>query len=214
VKYYVYISDAKVDMLFPQVPHDIQNKVALEFKIDLKLFSASRKSETESENNRIARLEAVVDFIRQYGNVGTVDEPNDYIEDTLAMAWSDRVPCAEGMAYFAGETDKTLVGLGGSVHHIIGNSASEMYATSSSIPAVIEFLFRKKDQNESDESVPHMAKSMRNAMSGIFGPTQELEFLAKRLAYWPSTPEQPNLLLASSLYVAAADNQLPGLGAR
>jgi hypothetical protein len=128
VKYYIYISDAKVDMLFPQVPHDIKKKVATEWKMDLKLLSASRRVETEGEGNRIARLETVVDFIREYGNVGTVDESNDYIDDTLEMAWSDRVPYAKGMAYFTGETDKTLVGFGGSAHHVIGNSASEMYA--------------------------------------------------------------------------------------
>lgn len=62
MKYYIYISDAKVDMLFPQVPHDIKKKVATEWKMDLKLLSAARKVETESEDNRIARLETVVDF--------------------------------------------------------------------------------------------------------------------------------------------------------
>jgi hypothetical protein len=75
---------------------------------------------------------------------------------------------------------------------------------------VIEFLFRKNEQNVSNENVSHMANSMRDAMTSIFGPMQQLEFLAKRLAYWPSTSEQPNLLLASPLYVATADNQLFG----
>jgi hypothetical protein len=27
MKYYIYISDAKVDMLVPQLPHDIKKKV-------------------------------------------------------------------------------------------------------------------------------------------------------------------------------------------
>ena len=39
MKYYIYISDTKVDMLFPQVPHDIKRKVATQFGIDIKLFS-------------------------------------------------------------------------------------------------------------------------------------------------------------------------------
>ena len=72
MKYYLYISDAKIDMLFPQVPHQIKKKTASEFKLDLKLFSASRKSETETEVSNIARLEAVVEFIRGFGNLGTL----------------------------------------------------------------------------------------------------------------------------------------------
>ena len=87
MKYYLYISDAKVDMLFPQVPHEIKSKVASEYKFDIKLFSASRKTETEGEDNRIARLESVVDFIQQYGKLGTVDHPDDFIADTLSMRW-------------------------------------------------------------------------------------------------------------------------------
>jgi len=50
MKYYIYISDAKVDMLFPRVPHHITKKVALEFKMDLKLLSAP--PETEAEKRR------------------------------------------------------------------------------------------------------------------------------------------------------------------
>jgi hypothetical protein len=87
MKYYIYISDAKVDMLFPQVPHDIKKKVATEWKMDLKLLSASRRTETESDDNRVARLETVIDFIREYGNLGSVDAPDEYIQDTLLMRW-------------------------------------------------------------------------------------------------------------------------------
>ncbi|HLH02645.1 MAG TPA: hypothetical protein VKX25_07740 [Bryobacteraceae bacterium] len=58
MRYYIYISDAKIDMLWPQVPHAVKKKVANEFKIDLKAFSASRKVETEAEDSRIARPEA------------------------------------------------------------------------------------------------------------------------------------------------------------
>lgn len=109
MKYYVYISDAKVDMLFPQVPHEIKKKVALEFKMDLKLLSESRKTETESDDNRIARLETVVDFIREFGNVGTVDEPNEYIEGILPMRWGPYMNnngIDSPVVYFGGETEK------------------------------------------------------------------------------------------------------------
>ena len=66
MQYYVYISDSKVDMLLPQIPHDIRKKVATEWKLDLKVFGSTRKEEHETEDNRIARLEAVSSFIEEF----------------------------------------------------------------------------------------------------------------------------------------------------
>lgn len=37
MKYYIYISDSKVDMLLAQIPHDFKRRVALQFKVDLKV---------------------------------------------------------------------------------------------------------------------------------------------------------------------------------
>src|SRR5260370_39193076 len=107
MKYYTYISDAKVDMLFPQVPHDIKKKVATEFGIDLKFLSAKRKAEAEPEENRITRLEVVAEFIRKSGNVGTVDEPKEYVSDTLQL----RTARIEEFLYLTGRTDKTSFGM-------------------------------------------------------------------------------------------------------
>ena len=85
MKYYLYVSDAKVDMLIAQIPHDTRQRIANEFKIDLKIVSASRKTDRTAGDNRFARLETVVGYIREYGNVGSVDEPDEYIEGSLRM---------------------------------------------------------------------------------------------------------------------------------
>ena len=50
MKYYIYISDAKVDMLLPQVPHDVQKKVSTDFGFDMKILKATRKTEAESDD--------------------------------------------------------------------------------------------------------------------------------------------------------------------
>jgi hypothetical protein len=47
MKYYIYISDAKVDIVLPQVPHATGKKVATEFGIDLKVLKATRTTEEE-----------------------------------------------------------------------------------------------------------------------------------------------------------------------
>ena len=77
MKYYLYVSDSKVDMFIPQMADDRKKKIAIDFKIDLKLLSASWKSEKEAVNERIQRLEAVSSFIRNWGNIGTTDNPDE-----------------------------------------------------------------------------------------------------------------------------------------
>lgn len=38
MKYYIYISSLKVDMLFEQLPAPLKKKIAAELKIDLKIL--------------------------------------------------------------------------------------------------------------------------------------------------------------------------------
>jgi len=226
MKYYIYISDAKVDMLFPQVPHDIKKKVALEFKMDLKLLSASRKTETETEDNRIARLETVVDFIRQYGNVGSVDAPDEYVADCLAMRWGNYGTSFEDspVVYFGGMTDKTIVGLGGSMKHLLGSTVESHAHSHSATPFLMEYLvkdlqIRLPDEYEAglrwarehgQEFTPIVAVEL--ATTQMHGPEQKVEFLAKRLAFGPverfaehASLQNRNALLATPIYVAMGD---------
>jgi hypothetical protein len=44
MRYYIYISDAKVDMLLSQIPHEQRNKIATELKLDFKTAKRVSKS--------------------------------------------------------------------------------------------------------------------------------------------------------------------------
>jgi hypothetical protein len=219
MKYYIYISDTKVDMLFPQVPHDIKKKVALEFKMDLKILSASRKTESETEDNRIARLETVVDFIRQYGNVGSVDNPDEYIADCLTMRWGDygwsdwrpgHLLEDSPVVYFGGVTEKTIVGLGGSMKHLLGSNVESHASSYSATPFLMAYLARHLQfrvpghytlhSYEENLPWPEIASvvgrelpeftlflAVELATTEMEGPQQRVEFLAKRLASGPVT---------------------------
>jgi hypothetical protein len=225
MKYYLYISDAKVDMLLPQVPHEIKKKVAIEFKTDIKIFSAGRKTETESEDSRVARLETVVAFIQQYGKTGTVDQPDDYIVDTLPMRWGPYESMGtKSIVYFGADTAKTTIGLGGSMRHVIGSVGSDSPTAGSFTPFIVKALYEELGLNE-----PEIHPSLRNrpdvyrspfyavdlANTNMQGPTQRLEFMARRLldsARDLAADEQPaknsgekRILLATPLYVALAD---------
>jgi hypothetical protein len=226
VKYYIYISDAKVNMLFPQVPHDIKKKVATEWKMDLKVLSAARKVETESEDNRIARLETVVDFIREYGNIGNVDKPDQYIEDTLSMRWGQFGGGPDSsVVYFGGETSDAIIGLGGSMSHVIGNVGSAAVEYGSLTPYLMKVLSPEL-KSSSGSAEPELEglyadyyplRAVKIATYNMEGPKQKLEFLAKRLLYWgggvppnetpfPDDKKQGHrVILGTPLYVAMAD---------
>jgi len=227
MKYYVYISDAKVDMLLPQIPHDVKKKVALEFGFDLKVLTAKIGTQQESEENRISRLETVAKFLQEYGNVGTVDEPDQFIEDKLPMRWGPYDVFGgekPSVVYFGGETAKTVFGLGGSLHHVIGNvGTSQSYASASVVPFLLSCL--SKDlaasgseakgnetsgaQADSDEQEALFAVHL--ATRDLKGPQQRLEFLAKRLLQGPSPyPDRDpragmQVVLGTPLYVAMVD---------
>jgi hypothetical protein len=215
MKYYVYISDAKVDMLFPQVPHEIKNKVATEFGIDLKVFKASRKSESESDENRISRLEAVVAFIREFGNIGSVDKPDQFFEDTISMELSIFPLLETSMVYWAGRTEQTLLGLAGSAGYVLGGTAGgKGYASLGyGIAGILEKEIEEKQSFRSEEFNLGESKGQLIDYVGIWaemglGDFENYEFMAKRLTEGERRGENgkaTRVLVGSPLYVAKAD---------
>lgn len=222
MKYYVYVSDTKVDMLLAQIPHDFKTKVATQFKIDLKVLVGSRTVERETEDNRFTRLETVCQFIREYGNVGTVDEPNEYISDELRMRWGpfgDGDPSNAPLVYFGGVTAKTIIGLGGSIDNVIGkpgpaNPSAYPHSVPGSIGAILVHYLMKElglacrnhvdewEKQEEERLWPHYVRLTTLQMGG---PIESLEFLAKRLLEERPWRDEKNIVLATPLYVAMTD---------
>lgn len=149
MEYYIYISDAKLDMLYPQVPHDLKKKVATKLGIDLKLVTATRQSDSETEENRFTKLQAVVDYIREHEDVGTIDAPGEFIEDTLSMRsaqWGLPVKPGRGpFVYFGGCTQSTQVGLWGAMNHVLGSGNINFTMSTSCATFVIWELIQRLD---------------------------------------------------------------------
>lgn len=55
MKYYIYISDTKVDMLYPQIPKPLLKRIASDLSIDLKLFGAEVRMPYRILCNRLNR---------------------------------------------------------------------------------------------------------------------------------------------------------------
>jgi hypothetical protein len=194
LKYYVYISDSKVDMLYAQ---------------------GGRR--TDACRDSIGRLEAVLADLARAGRIGTIDEPKEYFTGAMPMRWG---PCAfpfvpqltpSPLVYFGGITKTTVVGLGGSATHVIGQVGSANAGVHSCLPYFIMQL--RKELGES-LLIP-LEKTWDQALAGVYlatvmgkGPSQELEFVAKRLAYgpcpapWRETWTPETVLVGTPLYVA------------
>lgn len=116
MKYYIYLSETKVDMLYEQIPKRLKDRLATELKIDLKFLSTTFTEEA-SEGTRIAKLKVVTEYIKNNLPLGTVDMPKKYFQGSLRLHWG----LFKNMAYFCGMTERTIFGLGGSFANVIGS---------------------------------------------------------------------------------------------
>lgn len=219
-RYFVYVSDTKVDMLLAQISPDAKKKVATELKIDAKILSASRKSEVEVGANRYERLDAVVRFLDAYGDVGSVDEPGEFFRGSLLMRWGPYadsfIPSGdEPLVYFGGSTERTIVGLGGSAKHVVGSGGDSNPHSHSAMPYLLAYL--QAHVGSGDTPFPVHAPiggadpalvATHLATIGMRGAEQQLHFVAKRLKFGPSPyPHRDpfpkmNVLLGTPVFVA------------
>lgn len=74
-KYYIYISNSKVDMLYRQIQLD--KKINIDFKAALKFFFGSFEttvSQKEPSDNIYRKLNKVVEHLEQKGEVGSLED--------------------------------------------------------------------------------------------------------------------------------------------
>lgn len=205
LRYYVYISDSKVEMMLPQIDPGFGRASESEVGFDLKLASAKRK--VGATSNRVARLERVVRYLDDFADVGTVDEPGQYFRGRMPMRWG---PVMSSLVYFGGATERTVVGLGGAAGHLHGEKGVADPFAPSSLPGIVEGL-RGVLAADGATGQPEALAAAHLAHRQLRGTEQHLEFVAKRLAYGPSPyPELDpyegmNVLVGSPIFVALGD---------
>ncbi|MFB7369481.1 SAVMC3_10250 family protein [Streptomyces sp. NPDC056222] len=211
VRYYLYVSDAKVDMLLSQIDPAWARKRVTEFGVDLKLATAKRSVEAAG-TDRVARLERVVRHLEDHADLGDVDEPGQYVHGVLPMQWS--VLGDDEAVYFGGRSDRTIVGLGGSTNHLLSTVTAapltQNRLSASLLPVLFEQLTTLAHESGTPAGSDTLATVMR-ANAALRGPAQTVEFLAKRLLHGPcpypelAPRDDMTVLLASPLYVALVD---------
>jgi|SRR6185295_3433137 len=222
-KYYLYISDQKVDMLLPQIPTKIKHKLSAEFGVDVGVFKARLQSERIAYEDRVHRLAVVERHIRS-GDLGTLDNPKAWISDTAAASLGNFVE-NDKLVFFIGRSGKSNFVLGGSVAHLISRDpATDVSVGWSYIQDLLETL-ESTIANGADLALsehdlvsslslgvghPDSPSPWYNVIEvvqqRVRGPAIKIEFLAKRLAVGEASSRDGRLpILASPLYVAMAD---------
>jgi hypothetical protein len=228
VKYYVYVSESKVEMLFSQIPRTFLSGLAAELKVNLGILTTTLKQDADPET-KFARLTAVVRYLEQNESIGTVDEPEVYFRGHLSMAWGPygtyqtftHRAGESPLMYFGAVTDKTIVGLGGSSRNMIGatgsSSAHSHSATAVMVARIYEGLELHLPADYPDEwELPYFSqedvvpRAVEVATTQMEGPKESVEFFARRLAFYPrhklsDRRTNMNILLGTPLYVALAE---------
>jgi len=209
MKYYIYISDSKLDMLYAQIPRSFLSRIAAELTLKLPFFDASVKASSPDSSKRFSKLKAVENHILSHYNVGSPDENTEYFRGTLNMNWG-HFEGDQAIAFFFGWTEKTVVALGGSLKHVLGSMDGLPGGWHSHAPPLLRALeselgldpvnlpdgylrvlpdgpfFSQEQQNQLALSAAFDAGNCvrrGRGKSGQLLPAQRLEFLAKRLIY-------------------------------
>lgn len=219
LRYYLYISNAKVDMLLPQVPGAMQQKVSTKFGFDIKVLSGSLSAERATLDNRVSRLVAVEEYLIENESVGEPDQRTPWIRGTAEAKFVD---IGHGGVLFVMATPSGILALGGSEHHLVGASAPEQVQIPMSfMPEITKQLVKWAEEHpeaylRSNEDVRKVAPGAREFMpwthmihwvltsrEGDQINTQRIEFLAKRLL--TTVEKGDTYTLASPLFVSSAE---------
>lgn len=215
---YLYISDSKVDALVPQSSRRSLRKLQRgsrkrETRLAVGAFGVQGESRSTVESNRepdrFQRLAVAEQLIRRSGEVGTMADHKQWIEEELLMKWGivyepHRRELAEPLAVlFIGGREGQVVALSGSIRHVLGYEGSRPVGQSKS-----SFWYASWDYFERRGSLRGlqavaMVRSLMDSARGTMGrantvrtdpferalrlmddaawPTQRVRFFAERL---------------------------------
>lgn len=217
-RYYLYVSDSKVDMLLSQIDPALTRKQTTELSLNLSVLGGKRATESAAGGERTMRLERVVRYLEDHGDLGSVDEPGQFFWGLLPLRWGPfPTDPTLSLVYFGGATERTVVGLGGSGSHVLGAPPPQPSAPimpRSLTPSLLAGLATDPDIKalvdavEDEDGHPDRAAlaAVHQANAVMRGPTQNVEFVAKRLLHAPSPRlDGTAVLLGTPLYVALVD---------
>ncbi len=215
LRYYVYISTTKVDMLFPQIPAAFLKGAEAELKINLGVVSTSIKGKGPEDAKELAARVGVVEaYLKDQEDVGTVENPKRWIEGIARLRWGCVQEYASDIAFFGGKIGGRTVALLGSSESVLGapqmgsaNHAPFYYTLQFFNQMLKNRHFKEGNlfdspQMEGKEGKPpyySYPESIQIAYDALAGSEAILQFSALVLH------TEKNLIVATPLYVALAN---------
>lgn len=224
-KWYLYVSTAKLDVLYGQVAVPRSEKKTFEWSLTVGLAKLSRKVEAAEEPGEQDKLNLVRKELEAEGLVGTVDEPSEYIRGILPMRWGlladvGRPEEEPPLVLFTSNAGDRVIGLGGSARHVKYNYGASSTGSRSATPYLVGHLLEglglPKDGwngfRSSEDPEFHTFVAVLLAHEHLLkkkSAVQNVEFFAKVL----TTGIQPNpyegdrpteFILGTPLYAALA----------
>lgn len=223
IKYYAYISQVKVDMLYSQIPPSFRDGIEAEVKLKLPLTEISFSKKQVSDTLYI-RLNLVESYLERQGLIGSIWKSSEYFRGTLHMGWAEIHP---GVVFWGGKLNETVIGLGGSMNNLLGyqSNSSDIPEGISHTPWLISLISKEADVMISyefpkgrDKEIQDLTRDRyeseaeKRALSATDDAidyiatrpskfnTNKFEFLAKLLKR--STIYGRDILLGSPIYVA------------
>lgn len=231
MKYYVYISDTKIEMFYSQLANSEGQDSESSLGVDLKVFKAEVKKSRKTPNTKYTKLEAILKELEDSDLIGEVSSNKPYIKGDLEMTWASFGELNSPITFWGYLSEEIALGLAGSRHHVLGAQPQGMASSRSDTAAIASWFLQQlgdvppKDQSEAMRLFRQYPVSLSDkdvtdytfcAVYDIRGPKNRFEFIAKVLHRGKfiadpmlsddnneSEPSyENNVVLATPLYVA------------
>lgn len=165
---FFYVSDTKLDWLYDRFPQSWWRRALGRISganITILGFGGGA-SVHATEKTRMQKLRWVEHRLNESDEVGSVDQPKHYFAGRIAMYYGAFDMVDPPVMYLVGESDRTIVALGGSLHHVRGRSVESTRAREDAKRTIFE---------------PEVARAVRRAQTSVDSlPT----FAAQRDQQW------------------------------
>jgi hypothetical protein len=200
LKYYIYISETKVNMLYPQIPAAFLSAAESEVKVSLGVVSTSLKSRGPEQAKELAgRVGVVAGYLRKHEKVGTPAEPQTWFQAEADLRWGVVREYASDIAFFGGRVGSRMLALLGSSESIVGAAQTSeaqhapYYYTLRFMNGIVE---GQADLGRAKMPYYSWPQAVEIANAALVGSMTRLEFLA-RLVH-----QEGDLVVGTPIYVA------------
>lgn len=203
LRYFVYVSDLKLQMYLDQIAEPARREIVAELKFDLKLVSLALSSPATDrslrQDSRAAKLAVVEEYFKRHESLGDLTSKQGYFTAEAEMDWEPLDD--DETVLFCGYAEKVLVVLGGSISHVLGRPSSRTQIGSH--PPTIRAAVLRGDE----PSAGNLGSALEAAARATSSTPQMMRFLARVISRGPLSGDsaQDEYLLGTPLYVEAID---------